>query len=342
MESVKFKSYIMRMAEKEDVPRIIKYLKREWNPQHIFVKHPEFFEYEYCNGTSVNGILAENLENGEIDGILLMYPVGDKVVDVDFFGGIWSVSRECKMPMLGLKMVESVLKITGARSHSGVGINPKTTAKIFRYVKGQKVGKLKHYYRLSNKDKYVVAHVETKRITEVKSGKARFIEFHSIEELNAEFQLSNYKEMPYYKDSNYIERRYFKHPAYNYNIVGIVINNRVEGIIIFRKIEYRGVRIARVIDFFGDDYVLKESGLAFQKMLENEMLEYIDFYEYGLDDTALVEAGFIIRREEDDNIIPNYFEPYLQKNIELWFHTPYEKCRIFKGDGDQDRPNCIN
>jgi hypothetical protein len=42
------------------------------------------------------------------------------------------------------------------------------------------------------------------------------------------------------------------------------------------------------------------------------------------------------------NIIPNYFEPFVAENIDIYFFSnTNEKVYIFKGDGDQDRPNFI-
>ena len=342
METVRLKSHVIRRAEKSDVSKIIKYLEKEWSPNHIFVKSPEFFEYEHCRGDKVNGILAENLETGEIDGILLMYPVADDVEGIDFFGGIWSVSHSCKTPMLGYKLIENVLKVTGAKSHSGVGINPNTTARIFRGINGQRVGKLFHYYMLNDCTEYKVACVENRRIKQEKNGVARFITLSSISELNSLFPLKKYKEMPFYKDENYVERRYFKHPIYDYKVVAVSIDDAVEAIVIYRVIECNGAKIARIIDFLGEEQALSECGVAFQNLMNEEMLEYIDFYQYGLSDNVLKDAGFSLKDENDSNIIPNYFEPYLQNNIDIWFHTPYEKCRIFKGDGDQDRPSRVN
>ena len=47
-------------------------------------------------------------------------------------------------------------------------------------------------------------------------------------------------------------------------------------------------------------------------------------------------------RDIDVIIIPNYYEPFEQKNIDINFSTNiHEGFRMFKGDGDQDRPNSI-
>ena len=43
--------------------------------------------------------------------------------------------------------------------------------------------------------------------------------------------------------------------------------------------------------------------------------------------------------ENDENVIPNYFAPFVQENVEIFFHAPNEEIVFCKADGDQDRPN---
>ena len=51
------------------------------------------------------------------------------------------------------------------------------------------------------------------------------------------------------------------------------------------------------------------------------------------------DAGFV-KRYGDENIIPNYLNPLLQKNIDYYFFTTDRQgFTMFKADGDQDRPN---
>ena len=54
-------------------------------------------------------------------------------------------------------------------------------------------------------------------------------------------------------------------------------------------------------------------------------------------------SGFkLINQNSNELIIPNYFNPYLQKNIQIYFFVDskdIDKVILFKGDGDQDRPN---
>ena len=56
----------------------------------------------------------------------------------------------------------------------------------------------------------------------------------------------------------------------------------------------------------------------FRNYLEETNCEYIDFYNYGFKEQSLLSAGFIERTEGDANIIPNYFHPFVQENIDIW------------------------
>ena len=56
------------------------------------------------------------------------------------------------------------------------------------------------------------------------------------------------------------------------------------------------------------------------------------------DKTFFETAGFE-EQIDDKNIIPNYFGPFVQKNIDIWTRAQDKKTIFFKGDGDQDRPS---
>ena len=83
---------------------------------------------------------------------------------------------------------------------------------------------------------------------------------------------------------------------------------------------------------------IKHSLLNF---IKNSKYEYIDFYNFGIDKYF---DKLDLRKINLTNkfIIPNYYEPFENKNIKfvLYFGTKI-KLLIFKGDGDQGRPNQI-
>lgn len=341
MTSVDMKTHIIRLAEDTDFHPIIDFLKREWNPQHIYVKNPNFFRYEHCIDGRINALIAIEKETGELHGVMLMYPLQRELNGCDIFGGLWKVSSACKTPMLGYKMVQSVKELTGVKGHSGVGINPSTAGVIFRRIKEQHVGCLKHYYLTYGCREYRIADIPDNIRSHPTAGKAKFKMLETPEQFKTSFNLDQYRSCPNFKDFWYIKKRYFEHPIYKYIAFGIQLDTKIRGVFIAREISLFGNKILRIADFFGDDYSISECGDAFHELILNNFYEYVDFYEYGISDSYLLKAGFILK-DESNTIIPNYFEPYIKKNIELWFHTPYQNTKIFKGDGDQDRPNMIS
>ena len=78
-----------------------------------------------------------------------------------------------------------------------------------------------------------------------------------------------------------------------------------------------------------------------QNICDENDLEYIDFYNSGFEKKNIIKSGFKLKLVSNNIIIPNYFNPFIRKNIELkyaYFPTD-EKMILFKGDCDQDRPN---
>ena len=50
------------------------------------------------------------------------------------------------------------------------------------------------------------------------------------------------------------------------------------------------------------------------------------------------KINFRTVRENDINIIPDYFEPFVEKNVKIYFEASNNKMVLFKADADQDRP----
>ena len=61
-------------------------------------------------------------------------------------------------------------------------------------------------------------------------------------------------------------------------------------------------------------------------------------HEAGLDADRLYSAGWI-NVDETNNTIPNYFSPFRQENIDVYYCSSDKEAVLFRGDGDQDRPN---
>ena len=146
------------------------------------------------------------------------------------------------------------------------------------------------------------------------------------------------------KSIQYFESRYLAHPIYNYKLFGVEESNKIIGVIVLRKVFNGSNSALRVVDFLGEPLALNGLYSNFQKLLNDNGSEYIDCYNYGIDESRFYNAGFTKRTKEDDVIIPNYYEPFEKRNVDLHFAF---KCDsnynfvAFKGDSDQDRPNLL-
>ena len=96
--------------------------------------------------------------------------------------------------------------------------------------------------------------------------------------------------------------------------------------------------VIRLVDIIGDVSVIESMANLLDDLLKQYNAEYIDCYETGVAEDLFKQGGWV-KREETSNIIPNYFSPFEMKNIEIYYFSSDEDIILFKGDGDQDRPN---
>ena len=103
----------------------------------------------------------------------------------------------------------------------------------------------------------------------------------------------------------------------------------------------------RIVDMYGAGAeVLPCLYNQIQKLLSKYEAEYIDCLNYGFTEEVFETMGFTkLNTSTNEVIIPDYFEPFEQQNISLYFtyklKDKNDRYVIFKGDSDQDRPNII-
>ena len=305
------------------------FLEDNWNINHIYLKDKDYFEYEFSDNS--NFILAK--DNDKIVATLGYFDYDNKG---DIFTVIWKNSGKMND---GLKCLQFLLN-TGYKSVSSCGINKKTIP-IYDFL-GINTGRLKHFYILNQEiEEYKIAKISKKDIKKVKNKKVNdVIEVNTIDGL---LNLINYQELKkynFYKSPKYFNKHYFKHPYYKYHI--LVKSEGTNSILVYRIVKENGGSCIRIMDFLGDEKEFNEYISYLVEKMFQEKHEYIDIYEIGLEDSTLKNMGFIERTEDDINIIPNYFEPFVQKNIEIYYMSNCkDKFRMFKGDGDQDRPSIV-
>jgi hypothetical protein len=210
---------------------------------------------------------------------------------------------------------------------------------------GFKVFKMDHHFILSEKiNNFKICKVEKINVVKKKIN----INQYSVSNLNQN-SIDNIPKNIFQfqsplKSIIYIKKRYIENPFFNYLIYKVEKKKNICSILVIRKICYKGSTVLKLIDYFGSDKYIPISSYYCQQLININKAEYIDFYSYGVAKTFFKKSLFVNRFDCKNIIIPEYFEPFLKKNIDLicaYKNKMKNKVRLFKGDGDQDRPSII-
>jgi len=331
--------YDIRLAKSTDIPAIMNFIENNWKSGHIMAVDRTFFEYEFLeeDGT-VNFILAIDRNKGTIEGLNGILKASHDKEHLDAWGSIWKVLPG-NMGLLGAEIIKRRIPLINCRNSIGVGDNPKTAIPVLRRILKEYTGKMMHYYMLAEREDFKIARIDHYPSVKINGSAASYIKFESFNALQERFEFEKYKDCVPYKDSWYIEHRFFKHPIYHYEVYGIEMDQKVDAIFVLRYQEYQGRIAVRFVDYIGEQERFAELGTFFHELLKADDFEYVDFYCGGFSAGPILLAGFTPVEENDTNIIPNYFAPFVQENIDIWVDSTCEKTVFTKADADQDRPN---
>lgn len=334
--------YDIRLAKPEDIPQIMDFLKNYWKEDHILSYDREYFEFEFLERDHVNFILAVDRATYELEAILGFLKSSQTKGKQDIWGSFWKVrDRQNSEKMLGMELQKRLREWIDYRYHNGIGINPKTALPLVRLFLGNTVQKMKQYYMLNDAmDDYRIAVIHHKPKQVALEGRGKLCRILSFEDLVRQFNICEEERIPY-KDEWYVKKKFFQNPRRQYLAYGIYIDNAQmpEAVFIARECSANGAKAFRILDYYGRWEAFVEVGSFLKELMEKEQYEYIDFYHWGFSEEILKRAGFTLREEKDKNIIPNYFEPFVQENVDIWVHYEKDGTVFFKADGDQDRSN---
>lgn len=339
----------IKICSNNEIGQVMKFIDEHWSKGHVLSYSRELVDWQHYNKIEnhYNFIIAKS--NNEILGVLGYIPTyhyDEKLITNKFIWLVlWKVRDDLNLGGLGLKLILTINKIEDTDFIGSVGINDKVW-NIYKAL-GYTVGKLNHYY-IVNKDKTNMQLIDNfngsySHNTEIDDDNKQFELIDKKEFLNINFQYHNENIMPY-KTIEFYDNRYLKHPFYDYLIYGIKKADEYLGFIVIRKIHQNNTNVLRIVDYFGDDNLLVGMSNQIQQLLLENDSEYIDFYNYGIEKEKLKDSGFIKHYKTDSIIVPNYYEPFEKKNVDINFAYKMKdefKYYIFKGDCDQDRPNIL-
>ena len=324
---------MIRFAKTEDIPAIMCFIHEYWRKNHIMSRDKKLFEFQHKWGDEVSFVISET--DGNITGILGYIPYGESNRDITL--AIWKTIKTEDV-MQGIKIFLFLCKNGDVHTVSAPGINPNLIY-TYKYL-GFYTGKMVQWYRLRKMSQYSIAVVKNADIPTVAScNNATIYQIHSFQQAKEEFDIEQclIRKRQLYKSLDYLKRRYFDHPTYKYIKYGIEYEDK-KLLLVLRIQTCNNSAILRVIDCIGDHVIFPYFTTELDRLLAEKECEYADCYETGLDEMIFQQSGW--RRVDDSgNIMPEYYSPFEQRNIDIYYMSQVDNVILFKGDGDMDRPN---
>lgn len=339
------KLYSFRIASKSDVDTIMTFLKIQWGKNHILANDREFFIWQYGNeqygdDTTINFVLMEDKKGNlvGVNGFIAYAPLGERRY---VSSAITKVKSDIKIPMAGVELIKKFKELVPANAYYSSGTNPKTMIPIGKKIFHYTTGILQQYYMLNS----TITEFKVADLKEKISNKTflkddwKLEELQSFNDISKNYDLQKQYNYQAYKSPEYIEKRYFQHPIYKYKAFALYKEDSTKyaGILIAREIQVNSTKILRFVDYLGEINNLSGIGVSLQNLIIQAGYEYVDLVVGSIKEELLEGSGFRLRK--DEAVIPMYFEPFLRRNIEIWYQKSKEDIIIFKADGDQDRPN---
>ena len=320
-----------RLARPEEKDAVIAFMDTHWGTKHPILHHPAYFDYYFDGKDTLRFALA--IEDGEICAVCGYTPCSESGEDI--WISLWQAKKG--MNGVGLELMSQMLRLTGAARMSCNNIREKTRP-LYHFI-GYETGELHQYYRLADRAHYTLAEPDgtpmpavdpTVRLEEV-------TDFTELERHWAVVQNCVPK-----KDLWYLRRRYADFPGYRgqYHFYALRRDAAITALLVVRDNPVGDTCVLRIVDWAGTDEDLALIGGTVDALLTRYHAEYVDFYCAGIPDDVLHAAGFVLRGRDSKAIIPNYLNPPLRANTDyFYFTTQSEGFRMFRADGDQDRPN---
>jgi len=337
----------MIIQDKGNIESIQNFFKKNWKIKHILAKNSKIFKWLHYNPFEKKYNFLLFKRKNKTLGFLGVIKNSKFSNGLNNFDTVWLTTWVAKKTELGvgaLLLMHSIKHYKYSKIGTiGCSEEAKTIYKKMRF----KVGNMKHHFVINpkiNSFKLIKITKNKKKISfkEQLHKKIKYLKG----DLNLKIFGNNVDELvkKYAKDETFFQNRYINHPYYKYKIYLIYSFKNVVGFFVIRVCKFKKSKALRIVDFFGHEEALVGINFALEKLLVETKAEYIDFYEYGIKNSIMLKSGFNKNIFDNKIIIPNYFEPFVKRNIKLGWAIKTNNSimtPMFKGDCDQDRPSLL-
>lgn len=335
MINQKINSYIGNISDCTDVQ---KFIKKYWKKNHILAQNKEFFKWLYIQDKRLNfSIVKKNRTIVGIMGFIPQKKFDSKLSDNQITLTL-SVTSKNAPPGTLFRLFSTLKKKFSIDFVSSSG---SWNSSIIDYNKllGFKIGVMDHFFILPNKKFKLIKTPYKLKFNIKNTGKFRLIKKKDSKKKYKHLFVNKPQ-----KSFKFLINRYLNHPIFNYEIYEIKDNNKILCLLVIRIIKVKNENIIKIIDYQGQKKNIVYCGCLLNYLLRTYNPEFIDFVSNGFPKNLLFKLGLKSKKNYPKLILPDYFNPWILKNIEIKCGTISNKKDIFlimRGDGDRDSPNRV-
>jgi hypothetical protein len=332
----------LRRCRAGEIQGVMAFIDEHWRKGHVLATSRALMDWQYrAEDGSYNFIVA--MEGDKLLGVLGYIPEDHYDATLKGKGiawlALWKLRDDVKVAGLGLSMLRHLEKLIGSAAVGVNGINA-THPPMYKAM-GYQTGHLHHHYVVNPDAPQTLMNSSAPQqvFPYPASGEADMheLDIAGLESMAVQWPITNHKSPASFS------KRYLQHPFYRYHAY-LLEHRSSRGLIVARVADHGQAAALRLVDFIGDVDVLAESGSSLHRLMQDLKVEYTDFLNAGLPPHVLEHAGFADLDFAGHVIVPNRFEPLERRNVKVLYAIKSASARdikIFRGDGDQDRPNVL-
>lgn len=343
-----YDTHFCALNEIEDV---VSFLDRYWKKGHILVKSRKLLDWQHLDiiNKRYNFVVARNKQSSEIHALMGFIPTNffdSSIQNVLVWGAIWKIREDVAPAGLGIYLWQFLTNKIKFDTWISFGISE--DAKKNNKMMGLRICAADNYFFVNPniKDFKIAYGIESFQNLDSEDKEGYTLTEVTIDD----YELLSDNEDCFncvkpYKTKLYYLNRFFLHPYYKYRCFAIKQQNTIRAFFFVRESPAEGANCLRLVEYVGDYSYLQTVKQSISDLLVRGNYEYIDIITSNVNDEILRKAGFINKITDRNVIIPNYFEPFLRKNVPMEYSyislNPSFNPIINKGDSDQDRPSVL-
>jgi hypothetical protein len=329
----------------DDVDALMAFIREEWGSDHVLGNHRPLLDFQHRDDAAGHYDVLLARDDDEIVGMLGFIRASryDPALrdDDTVWLTTWKV-RDTHAHGLGLGLLRRLESMLDPSWIGTVGLNEATRG-IYE-VLGYTTGTLDRYFLLNDTlgGHRLARYAGEAALAPPKDGSATILTPGADRFLADTEGIGIDERSPVPRKSRrYVVDRYLHHPYYSYTPLVVRDGDRA-AVLVTRLCDHAGAKALRVVDVVGDVDALAGCGPALYGVMVDAAAEYVDLYCTGVGE-QLRAAGLHDLADHPDVVLPNHFEPFERRNVDLPFAFRGRDGTVVlcKGDADQDRPNRI-